>query len=162
MKYLSIIAAKSKNNVIGNNGRLPWHLSEDLRRFKSITMGKPIIMGRATYESIGKPLPGRENIILTRRSDYFEQGVTITHSLDEALKSAKSSDEVMVIGGGEIYKEFIARVNRLYITHVDLDIDGDAFFPEIDYSNWQVMSCEDFPRKKDREVGFCFEVLERR
>ena len=86
MKHLSIIVAKSKNDVIGNNGRLPWHLSEDLKKFKSITMGKPIIMGRVTYESIGKPLPGRENIILTRRSNYLEKGITIIHSSDEALK----------------------------------------------------------------------------
>ena len=152
MKHLSIIVAKSKNDVIGNNGRLPWHLSEDLKRFKSITMGKPIIMGRVTYESIGKPLPGRENIILTRRSNYLEKGITIIHS----------SDEVIIIGGGEIYKEFLSRVNRLYITHVDLHIDGDAFFPKVDYSDWQVMSREDFPVSKDREIGFCFEVLERR
>ena len=162
MKHLSIIVAKSKNAVIGNNGRLPWHLSEDLKRFKSITMGKPIIMGRVTYESIGKPLPGRDNIILTRRSNYVKEGIIITRSPDEALKSARDSDEVMVIGGGEIYKEFIARVNRLYITHVDLNIDGDAFFPKIDYSNWRAMSREDFPRNKEREIGFCFEVLERR
>ena len=162
MKHLSIIVAKSKNDVIGNNGRLPWHLSEDLKRFKSITMGKPIIMGRVTYESIGKPLPGRENIILTRRSNYPEKGITIIHSSDEALKSARDSDEVIIIGGGEIYKEFLSRVNRLYITHVDLHIDGDAFFPKVDYSDWQVMSREDFPVNKDREIGFCFEVLERR
>ena len=162
MKLLSIIVAKSKNDVIGNNGRLPWHLSEDLKRFKSITMGKPIIMGRVTYESIGKPLPGRENIILTRRSNYLEKGITIIHSLDEALKSARDSDEVIIIGGGEIYKEFLSRVNRLYITHVDLHIDGDAFFPKVDYLDWQVMSREDFPVNKDREIGFCFEVLERR
>ena len=162
MKLLSIIVAKSKNDVIGNNGRLPWHLSEDLKRFKSITMGKPIIMGRVTYESIGKPLPGRENIILTRRSNYLEKGITIIHSSDEALKSARDSDEVIIIGGGEIYKEFLSRVNRLYITHVDLHIDGDAFFPKVDYSDWQVMNREDFPVNKDREIGFCFEVLERR
>ena len=162
MKHLSIIVAKSKNDVIGNNGRLPWHLSEDLKRFKSITMGKPIIMGRVTYESIGKPLPGRENIILTRRSNYLEKGITIIHSSDEALKSARDSDEVIIIGGGEIYKEFLSRVNRLYITHVDLHIDGDAFFPKVDYSDWQVMSREDLPVSKDREIGFCFEVLERR
>ena len=162
MKHLSIIVAKSKNDVIGNNGRLPWHLSEDLKRFKSITMGKPIIMGRVTYESIGKPLPGRENIILTRRSNYLEKGITIIHSSDEALKSARDSDEVIIIGGGEIYKEFLSRVNRLYITHVDLHIDGDAFFPKVDYLDWQVMSREDFPVNKDREIGFCFEVLERR
>jgi len=162
MKHLSIIVAKSKNDVIGNNGRLPWHLSEDLKRFKSITMGKPIIMGRVTYESIGKPLPGRENIILTRRSNYLEKGITIIHSSDEALKSARDSDEVIIIGGGEIYKEFLSRVNRLYITHVDLHIDGDAFFPKVDYSDWRVMSREDFPVSKDREIGFCFEVLERR
>jgi dihydrofolate reductase len=162
MKLLSIIVAKSKNDVIGNNGRLPWHLSEDLKRFKSITMGKPIIMGRVTYESIGKPLPGRENIILTRRLNYLEKGITIIHSLDEALKSARDSDEVIIIGGGEIYKEFLSRVNRLYITHVDLHVDGDAFFPKVDYSDWQVMNREDFPVNKDREIGFCFEVLERR
>ena len=156
MKHLSIIVAKSKNDVIGNNGRLPWHLSEDLKRFKSITMGKPIIMGRVTYESIGKPLPGRENIILTRRSNYLEKGITIIHSSDEALKSARDSDEVIIIGGGEIYKEFLSRVNRLYITHVDLHIDGDAFFPKVDYSDWQVMSRGDLPVCKDRVIGFCF------
>ncbi len=162
MKYISIIVAKSKNGAIGKEGRLPWHLSEDLKRFKSITMGKPIIMGRTTYDSIGKPLPGRENIILTRQSNFFEEGVTITHSVDQALKYTRMSEEVMIIGGGEIYKEFITKANKLYITHVDLHIDGDAFFPKIDYSDWQLMSREDFPVNKDRDIGFCFKVLERR
>jgi len=162
MKYISIIVAKSKNGAIGKEGRLPWHLSEDLKRFKSITMGKPIIMGRNTYDSIGKPLPGRENIILTRQSNFFEEGVTITHSVDQALKHTRMEEEVMIIGGGEIYKEFITKANKLYITHVDLHIDGDAFFPKIDYSDWQLMSREDFPVNKDRDIGFCFKVLERR
>ena len=158
---LSIIVAKSKNNVIGVNGDLPWHISEDLKNFKAITMGKPIIMGRATYESIGRPLPGRRNIIITRQSDYHIDGAEVFLSPGSALEAIDSHEEAMVIGGGEIYASLFSRVNRLYITHVEKIVNGDTFFQEIDYKLWNSVSCEDFPVNRDRKVAFRFEVLER-
>ena len=158
---LSIIVAKSKNNVIGVNGDLPWHISEDLKNFKAITMGKPIIMGRVTYESIGRPLPGRRNIIITRQSDYHIDGAEVFSSPDSALETIESHQEVMIIGGGEIYATLFPRVNRLYITHIEKNMDGDTFFPDIDYVFWNTISTKTFPVNRDRTIAFRFEVLER-
>ena len=159
---LSIIVAKSINNVIGVDGDLPWHLSEDLKNFKAITMGKPIIMGRATFESIGRPLPGRRNIIITRQTDYKVDGAEIFLSPESALEAIKDAEEVMIIGGGQIYTALFDQVNRIYITYVEINIDGDTFFPEIDYAFWKITSKEFFPVDEKREIAFWFEVLERR
>ena len=159
---LSIIVAKSINNVIGVDGDLPWHLSEDLKNFKAITMGKPIIMGRATFESIGRPLPGRRNIIITRQTDYKVEGAEIFLSPESALEAIKDAEEVMIIGGGQIYTALFDQVNRIYITYVEINIDGDTFFPEIDYAFWKITSKEFFPVDEKREIAFWFEVLERR
>lgn len=129
---LSIIVAMSQNRVIGKDNKLPWHLSEDLKRFKKITMGHPIIMGRKTYESIGRPLPGRENIVITRNPEFKAEGVTIVHSLEEAVKRKDPKEELFIIGGAEIYKSALPQVDKLYITRIEKDFDGDVFFPEID------------------------------
>ena len=161
MRYVSIIVAKSQNNVIGNDGQLPWHLTEDLKKFKSITMGKPMIMGRNTFESIGKALPGRKNIILTRNLNYSAENVCVVNTKKEAIDACGEQKEIMIIGGGEIYKEFISITNRLYLTNVDIEIEGDAFFPEINLSNWNLISREDYPRTTHREIGFNMEILER-
>ena len=158
---LSIIVAKSRNNVIGVNGEMPWHISEDLKNFKAITMGKPIIMGRATYESIGRPLPGRRNIIITRQSDYHIDEAEVFSSPDSALEAIESHQEAMIIGGGEIYAALLPKVNRLYITHIEKNMDGDTFFPDIDYVFWNTISTETFPVNRDRTIAFRFEVLER-
>ena len=161
MRYVSIIVAKSENNVIGSNGQLPWHLSEDLKKFKSITMGKPMIMGRNTFESIGKALPGRKNIILTRNLNYSAENVFIVNTIEKAIEACGEHKEIMIIGGGEIYKAFLGITNRLYLTNVDIEIEGDVFFPEINLSHWNLISREDYPRTSQRNIGFNMEILER-
>ena len=150
------------NNVIGVDGDLPWHIPEDLKNFKAITMGKPLLMGRATYESIGRPLPGRRNIIITRQTDYQVDGADVFLSPESALATIDDTEEVMIIGGGEIYEAFFDKVNRIYITYVEKNVDGDTFFPEIDYNFWKITSKQFFPINEQREVSFWFEVLERR
>ena len=161
MSFLSIIVAKSRNNVIGSEGNLPWHIPEDLKKFKSITMGKPMIMGRSTFESIGKALPGRKNIVMTRDKEYQAEGISIAHTLEEALILCEQAKEIMVIGGGEIYKLFFGMVNRLYLTNIEKYIDGDVFFPEIDLSKWKMIRKKEFPMNTERKRGFNLEVLER-
>jgi len=147
---LSIIVAMANNNAIGKDNQLLWHLPEDLQYFKRTTMGKPIVMGRKTFESIGRPLPGRLNIVITRQQDWQHDGVKVVHSIDDALRLAEAQsmidgvDEVMVIGGAEIYKTALPQTDKLYITRVDAEIEGDAFFPEIDSSVWQETNREGF------------------
>ncbi len=142
--FVSCIAAMAKGNVIGFENNMPWHLPADLKHFKSITLSKPVIMGRKTFESIGKPLPGRKNIVVTRNADWKFEGIDVVHSLKKALQLAGQSgdddQEIMVIGGGQIYREAMPVAGRLYITEIDLETKGDAFFPEIDKSIWAEMS----------------------
>jgi dihydrofolate reductase len=140
---LAIIVAMSRNRVIGINNKLPWYLPEDLKRFRKITSGHPVIMGRRTFESIGRLLPGRENIIITRNQDYKVLGATIRYSLEEALAPFKSSDEeVFILGGGEIFKLAMPLVNRIYLTLIDQDFKGDAYFPETDFSKYKIIAQE--------------------
>jgi len=161
MSRISIIVAASANNVIGVAGVLPWRLPEDLRRFKAVTMGKPMIMGRATFESIGRTLPGRRSIVLTRQPGYQAKGCDIVVSIEEALASAGDVEEVMVIGGGEIYRQFLPLADRIYLTQVRAETEGDTLFPELDMSDWKVISVEEFPAGDEREFGFDVETLER-
>ena len=145
---MSLIVAVSKNGVIGLDNKLPWHLPDDLQYFKSVTMGKPLVMGRKTYDSIGRPLPGRTNIVITRDASWCAPGVEVATSLDDALSLARKActdscvDEVMVIGGEQIYRMTIAVADRLYVTEVDTEIAGDAFFPTIDNKQWQRTSVQ--------------------
>ena len=136
---ISLISAMDRNNTIGRNNKLPWHLPEDLAYFKKITSGHTVIMGRKTFESIGKPLPNRNNIVLSRKLDFFAEGCIVFSSVEECLKYV-GEDEAFVIGGAEIYKEFLPFSRKLYITLIDEIFEGDAFFPEIDYSEWRVLS----------------------
>ena len=142
MVTVSLIVAVSNNGVIGVKNQLPWHLSEDLKYFKAVTMGKPIVMGRKTFESIGRPLPGRSNIVITSDRDWHSAGVEVCHSIETALELAKKRaaasgmDEVMVIGGEQIYRQSINSADRIYMTKVNVDIEGDAFFPEFDAPGW--------------------------
>jgi dihydrofolate reductase len=159
---ISIIVATSANNVIGADGGLPWHLPEDLRKFKEITMGKPMIMGRATWDSIGRALPGRRSIVLTRKPGFEAPGAEVVGSVDEALAVAGDVDEVMIIGGGEIYRQFLPMTDRVYLTRLEAAIEGDTRFPELDMEQWQVVSAEEFPAVNDREFAFTIEVLDRR
>ena len=140
---LSLIVAVSRNGVIGANNALPWHLPEDLKYFKSVTMGKPIIMGRKTYDSIGRPLPGRTNIVITRNISWSAEGVVVAQTLAQALAlgkkacAAHGADEIVVIGGAQIYNETLPAAHRLYLTEVDADIEGDVFFPVINSGEWK-------------------------
>ncbi len=128
---ISIIAAMTKNRVIGRDGALPWRIPEDLRQFREVTMGHPIIMGRKTFEQIGRPLPGRLNIVLTRQSDYRVPGCRVCHSLADALSACTGTDEIFICGGGEVYRQTISLADRIYLTVVDGECSGDTFFPAL-------------------------------
>ncbi|NOR43935.1 MAG: type 3 dihydrofolate reductase [Gammaproteobacteria bacterium] len=133
---ISIIAAMDRNNLIGNNNQLPWHLPADFAHFKSVTMGKPIVMGRKTFESIGKPLPGRTNIVLSRNAETQFEGVICVTAFEDALAVVSDADEVMVIGGSSIYEMLLPQINRMYFTFVDAAFEGDAWFPDYDEKEW--------------------------
>ncbi len=158
---VSMIVAASANNVIGEEGGLPWHLSEDLKRFKEITMGKPMIMGRATWESIGKALPGRRSIVLTRQADYAAEGAEVVSTPEAALELTGDADEVMVIGGGKVYEEFMPITERIYLTRVHAEIDGDTFFPDLDEAEWRIVSSTPLPANDERPFSISFQTLER-
>ena len=136
---LSLIAAMDNNRLIGKDNDLPWHLPADLQHFKSVTMSKPILMGRKTYVSIGRPLPGRQNIVLTRSTDVQIEGVTVVNSIEDAMKAAQDVEEVMVIGGSSIYELVLPEVDRMYLSFVDGEFEGDAWFPEFDEAEWEVI-----------------------
>lgn len=158
---LSIIVAMDRNRVIGKGDDLPWHISSDLKNFKKITMGKPIVMGRKTHESIGRPLPGRENIILTRDKIYQAEGCTVLHSMEEIFEHCKGVKEVMITGGAEIYKLSLEQASRLYLTEVHTEIEGDTFFPEFDHGEWEEVSREDHKADEKNEFDYSFVLLER-
>lgn len=156
---ISLIAAMDKHRVIGKDNTLPWKISADLKRFKELTSGKPVIMGRKTFESIGKPLPNRTNIIITRDKNYMASGCIVVHSVEGALKAAAVGKEVMVIGGAEIYKQFLPRANRLYLTLINEEFEGDAYFPEYNKNEWKEVFREDH---EDNGLRYAFVNLERR
>lgn len=141
------VVAIADNGVIGREGGLPWRQSSDLKRFKAVTMGKPVIMGRKTFESIGKPLPGRRNIVITRNAGYRAEGADVVSGVEEALELAEAggAEEACIIGGGEIYRQSMARADRLDVTHVLAAVEGDTRFPEIDPAIWKAVSSEDVP-----------------
>ena len=165
---LAIIVAQAENRVIGINNKLPWHLPEDLRYFKQVTMSKPIIMGRKTYESIGRPLPGRTNIVISRQEGYAPEGVKVVPSLEAAIELAESicvidgAEEAMVIGGAQIYAEALDKAQRLYLTEVDAEINGDAWFPEFDRSAWHEVGREDFAAEGPNPYNYSFVVLDKK
>lgn len=159
---VSLIVAQSTNRVIGVDGQLPWRLPDDLRRFRDITMGKPIIMGRATWDSIGRPLPGRMNIVMSRNAEFVAPGCDVANSVDDALRLAGDSPEVMVIGGGHVYRAFLAMAKRIYLTTVDVELAGDAYFPALDEREWVSVESESFPATELRPLAYSFAVLERR
>ncbi|PAJ74886.1 diacylglycerol kinase [Pseudoalteromonas sp. NBT06-2] len=127
---ISMIAAMANNRIIGKNNQMPWHLPADLKHFKAVTLGKPVIMGRKTFESIGRPLPGRKNIIISRDVSYEAQGIEVVSTPELAIEIAGNTPEVMIIGGGNIYDIFLPLCNRLYLTHIDLEVEGDTQFPD--------------------------------
>lgn len=164
---LSLIAAVAENGIIGLDGVMPWKLSTDMRRFKSITMGKPVIMGRRTFESIGKPLPGRVNIVISRRGMRQVGDAVMVRTLGAAvtaaIAAAAASDvvEAMVIGGGEIYRAFMPQAGRLYITHVALEPEGDVSFPPIEPDRWREVSSEEVPAGPNDSAASRFAIYER-
>lgn len=137
---ISLIVAHDKNRVIGYENQMPWHLPEELQYFKKMTMGKPIVMGRKTFESIGKPLPGRRNIVISRNEDYKVDGVEVVNSLEKGLQLVKDVEEVMVIGGEQIFKLALPMADRLYITLINHEFKGDTFFPFYDEKDWKLTS----------------------
>lgn len=158
---ISLIAAMAQQRVIGSNNQMPWHLPADLTWFKQNTLHKPIIMGRKTFESIGRPLPGRHNIVLSRHCSDDDR-VSWATSIDEALHKAESAEEVMIIGGGHIYSLFLPMANRLYLTHIDLNTTGDTFFPDYTDINWHKVFEEFHQADKENPYNFRFEMLERK
>lgn len=158
---ISFLVAMDKNKVIGRNNQLPWHLPEDLKYFKRVTMGHPIAMGRKTHESIGRILPGRENIIITRQSDYKCEGCTVLTSIQDFVQYAREQeDEIFVIGGAEIFKETFAFTDRLYITYIYEEFEGDTFFPDFDTSNWKLISSEKGVKDEKNPYDYEFIVYE--
>ena len=163
---LALVVAVAENGIIGRAGGLPWRLSTDLKRFKAITMGKPVIMGRKTWDSIGRALPGRLNIVVTRDPAYQAEGASVTASLAEAVELARrqagDAEEICVIGGGELYREAMARADRLHVTHVEANVEGDARFPPIEPAAWQPVSEEVVPAGEKDIYPTRYVVYERR
>ena len=163
MASLAFIVAVAANGVIGRDNKLPWHIPEDLKWFKENTMGKPIIMGRKTFESLGRILPGRPHIVISRNQDYEPEGVHLARSIDEAINIGNSlaekleADEIMVIGGENIYRQMLPLVSRVYRTYVDMQPEGDAYFPELD-ADWQIASEK---KKCWNGINFFFQVVEK-
>ena len=165
---VALIAAIGENHVIGVAGRIPWRLPSDFAFFKRMTLGKPVIMGRKTFESIGRPLPGRTNLVVSRQPGYQPDGVIVLSSLDaallhaDAIATADHADEIIVAGGGEIYREAMPRADRLVITHVALAPEGDARFPDIDPDVWQVIDMPQIARTERDSADFCVKIYHRR
>lgn len=160
---ISLIVAMASNRVIGLNNKMPWHLSADLKRFKQITMGAPILMGRKTFESIGRPLPGRANIILSRNPAYLQDGCIVVNDLETALWTGKRhGDELFVIGGADLYREMLPRADRLYMTEIKRAFAGDTFFPEWNPDEWEEVAREEIDDDVAAGFGYRFLRLERR
>jgi dihydrofolate reductase len=157
---VSIIVAKGKNNEIGHEGKLLWKLPEDLKNFKAITMGHHVIMGRKTFESIGKPLPGRTMIIISRQENLKIEGCLVTSSVGKAIEMAHNNgdDEAMVIGGGEIYKDALNLTDKIYLSQVDFEGEADTFFPQISFSDWTSSGKTEHP-ETDKYLGWSYEIL---
>lgn len=160
---VSAILAATKNNVIGKDNNIPWHLSADLKYFKKTTLNHHIIMGRKTYSSIGKALPKRTNIIITRNPYFIVSNCIVMHSIDEALEFAleNGEEEVFIIGGGEIYKQSMPYLDKIYLTEVDLKVKGDAYFPKLDDKEWKIISTDHHPADEKNDFAYTFKILER-
>ena len=161
---VALVVAASENNAIGKDNHLLWCLPNDMRFFKNVTWGMPVIMGRKTYESLGKPLAGRTNIVITRQKDWEAPGAIVVSNLDEAIKAAGTTDakEAFVIGGGEIYKQAMPIAQRVYITRVRTILEGDTYFPVIEEKDWKLLSKLDFEADPKNEYAYSFQVWERK
>lgn len=159
---ISIIVAMSESRVIGRGNGLPWgRLSADLKRFKALTLGHHLIIGRKTFDSVGKPLPGRTNVVVTRQKDFAPDGVVVTRTIDEAVEACKGDREIFVAGGAEIYRQMLERADRIYMTIVHGEFEGDTKFPAFNASNWTLVSCEQHPADETNAAACSFLVYER-
>ena len=158
---VSLIVAMAKNRVIGVNNTLPWHLPADLKRFKSLTMGHHIVMGRKTYESIGKPLPGRTSVVVTRNPDYSVPGVIMENSLEAAIAACGDDEDIFVIGGAELYRQAVTLADRIYLTEIEAEISGDAHFTELDSKQWQETGRESHDRDEKNAYKYHFVIYDR-
>lgn len=160
---ISLIVAMAKNRVIGRGNQMPWHLPADLRHFKNVTFGKPVIMGRKTFESIGRPLPGRRNIVISHNSEWQADGVERVESLQAALERVNKEAEVMIIGGGQLYKEALPLADRLYLTQIELTVDdADTWFPDYSVFHWEQVAEDKHQADEKNPYAYCFATLERR
>ncbi len=159
---ISTIVAMAENRVIGIENRLPWHLPGDMKWFRRHTLGKPVVMGRKTFESLGRPLPERTNVVVTADASYRADGAVVVHSIDEAMVAAGSAEEVMIIGGESFYRQLLPRSQRLYLTLVHAAPAGDAWFPEFDWAEWQEVERTDCGADERNPYAYSFLILERR
>ncbi|MFQ2029578.1 type 3 dihydrofolate reductase [Aeromonas veronii] len=161
---ISMIAAMAHDRVIGKDNQMPWHLPADLAHFKRVTLGKPVLMGRKTFESIGRPLPGRRNLVISRNPDYQAEGIEVMGSVEAALAllAGSSVEELMVIGGGHLYAEMLPSADCLYLTRIDLAVEGDTRFPAFDDGQWQRVDCESHPADEKNPHPYSFETWQRR
>lgn len=160
---ISLVVAAANNNAIGFEGKMPWHLPADMKHFKNVTWGMPVVMGRKTFESIGKVLPGRKNIVITRQTGWEAEGVVVVKKMEDALFVAAETDakEVMVVGGGEIYKLFFEKARRIYFTRVDATPEADTFFPSLNPQEWHLMSQQKHEADGKNAYNYSFQVWER-
>jgi dihydrofolate reductase len=161
---ISLIVAMDRRGVIGANGGMPWHLPADLKHFKAVTMGKPIVMGRKTHESIGRVLPGRENIVLTRDPGFGAPGCSVLRSVEEVLAHCRAADEVMIMGGAELYAQFLPRADRVYLTQIHADVNGDTYFPDweqLQGNRWRETGLQNFNGDGAIPWSYSFSVLDR-
>lgn len=158
---LALVVAIARNRVIGRDGTLPWHLPADLKHFRALTLGKPIVMGRRTHESIGRPLPGRRNVVLTAREGYRAEGCEVYASLEAALRALVDVEEVMIVGGARLYAEALPHAQRLYLTDVLADIEGDVRFPAFDADEWTEVASEPHAADVTHAYDYCFRTLVR-
>lgn len=162
--FISFVVAAAKNNVIGKDNKLVWNLPNDMKFFKNVTWGMPVVMGRKSFEALGKALPGRKNIVLTRQEDYKAKDAIVVKTMDEAKAVVKEMDvkEMMVIGGGEIFKMVMPEAKRIYLTRVDAEPDGDAFFPEVNPAEWELVSKKDHEADARHAYNYSFQIWERK
>ena len=161
MTKISMIVAMASNHAIGLNNKMPWHLSADLKKFKQITMGSPILMGRKTYESIGRPLPGRDNIIVSRNVDYQQNGCFVFNSIDQAIARCEQYDEIFIIGGATFYNAMLPKADTLYLTQINQSFEGDTFFPDIKQEEWEEVAREDIDDDSSVDFTYSFLTLDR-
>jgi len=161
MVKLAIIVSVAENGVIGSGNQLPWRLPDDLKRFKALSLGKPIVMGRKTYDSIGRPLPGRLNIIVSRRGDLRIEGCTIVSSLSDAIAAAGNVEEIVIVGGADIYRQVLPQVQTIHLTRVHATVPGDVYFPELAPDEWHEVATEYHPADDRHAHSFTFQTLQR-